>query len=101
MLYDKHEDVYVFPVAEMRKWALKDHQNPHMARLCSLLAGVVPPPMQAFFSMIGHPPPRLFLPFSNYPALLPPSPETPGRKDGLQANGKFRIIRRAGDHFYR
>lgn len=26
VLYDKHEDVCIFPVAEMRKWTLKDRQ---------------------------------------------------------------------------
>lgn len=88
MLYDKHEDVYIFSVAEMRKWALKDRQNPHMARLGSLLPGVVPSPMQAFF-----PPPHLFLPFSNYPAPVP-HPTLP--RDSLAGGAGCRQMGKSG-----
>lgn len=65
--------------------------NPHTARLGSLLAGAVPSPSQAFFSVMGHPPPRLFLPFSNYPhsCHIPPSPETPWQEG--QVAGKWEI----------
>lgn len=102
MLYDKHEDVYIFSVAEMRKWALKDRQNPHAARLGSLLPGVVPSPTQAFFSLLAWLSTPMLVPSSQQlPSTHAPShppPRVPGRRDRLQANGRVRIlIRCTGD----
>lgn len=95
MLYDKHEDVYIFSVAEMRKWALKDRQNPHMSRLGSLLPGVVPSPMQAFFLRDGSSTPTLVPSVQQLPSTYTP-PHPPqrlhGRRGRLPANGKVRII---------
>lgn len=95
MLYDKHEDVYIFSVAGMRKWALKDRQNPHAARLGSPLPGVVPSPHAGFFLCVGlvvHPYACSFRSaITQHPCPIPPSP-----RESLAGGTGYRQMGKSG-----
>lgn len=93
MLYDKHEGVYIFSVAEMRKWALKDRQNPHMTRLGSLLPGVVHSPMQAFFLRDGPSTTTLVPSVQQLPSTVP-HPTLP--RDSLTGGAGCRQMGKSG-----